>query len=410
MFAEQSVLANAYRIQSLIAATPLGHLFEAHDMLLERPVAILGGYLDDDATPLLPEARVLARIDAPCVAAVYGLGRHQGIEYVVAERIAGVSLAEHAAAAVRVGQPLPVAEVIALLGQLARALCALHRLGLWAPRMAPRNLILLPGKRIVLSEYAFAQGASHDEDMCLAPEIIRGVQLDDGDMARTAEAIDLYALGCVAVELLIGEPPFTGDSLKGLQQAHVYAPPPKLTALRDDVPQELADLVDELLAKRPQQRPQGPQVVLEQLDVIRARMVAQERTRVLLVDREHGRRARLASALRRVHAALDVDLAQDGEVAIDKMQRTPPDVLVFDMTLDGSMNGLELCMYVRGLDNMQRAVLVALCDADSPGDASVLTQLGVSHVLVRSEHTDEALARIALDHLRELEEQDLLSG
>jgi CheY-like chemotaxis protein len=395
LFTPGTVLGNTYQIRSLITTDRTGQLFEGRDMQLDRAVAIRGSWRDTDVPSLLTEARAVARIHDPCVAQIYAHGHHQEIEYVVAERIQGAVLAEAVAALYDRGQRLAIPDVIESLTRLARGLHVLHAVGLWAPRMGSKTLLVARDGRLVLSEYALGQGAAEGEALCLAPEVINGVRGPD-DIARTAEAIDLYALGCVAVELLVGAPPFTSETLVGLQQAHVYAPSPKLTAIREDMPRELADLVDELLAKRPHDRPASAEAVIQQLDVIRMRMTVQRMVRVLLVDREHGRRARLASALRRAHAALQIDVARDADVAIACIKETPPDVLVFDMQLEGSMNGLELCMYVRGLEDMQHAVLVALGNEVKPGDEAVLQQLGVGHVLERNASLERALVDIAV--------------
>ena len=395
LFTPGTVVANTYQIRALIKTTRTGQLFEARDMQLDRAVAIRASWRDGDVPSLLPEARAVARIHDPCVAQIYGFGHHQEVEYVIAERVEGVVLADAVDALYERGQRLAITDVIESLTQLARGLQVLHRGGLWAPRLGSKTLLVGRDQRLVMSEYALGQGAPDADALCLAPEVINGVRGSD-DMTRTAEAIDLYALGCVAVELLVGAPPFTSETLVGLQQAHVYAPPPKLTAIREDMPRELADLVDELLAKRPHDRPASAGAVIRQLDVIRMRMTVQRLVRVLLVDREHGRRARLASALRRAHAALQIEVARDAEGAIACIKEAAPDVLVFDMQLEGSMNGLELCMYVRGLENMQQAVMVALGDEVKAGDTAVLQQLGVGHVLERDASLERALVDVAV--------------
>ncbi|HWN66769.1 MAG TPA: response regulator [Haliangium sp.] len=394
LFTPGTVVANTYQIRSLITTTRTGQLFEARDMPLERPVAIRANWRDGDVPSQLSEARALARIHDPCVAQIYAFGHHQEIEYVCAERVEGMSLSDAVSALYDRGQRLAIADVIESLTRLAHGLQVLHRVGLWAPRLSSKTLVVGRGQRLVMSEFALGQGAAEGEALCLAPEVINGVR--GTDIARAAEAIDLYALGCIAVELLVGSPPFASATLMGLQQAHVYAPPPKLTAIREDMPRELADLVDELLAKRAQDRPASAEAVIQQLDVIRMRMTVQRMVRVLLVDREHGRRARLASALRRAHAALQIEVARDADVALSCIKEAAPDVLVFDMQLEGSMNGLELCMYVRGLESMHDAVLVALCDEIKDADTALLQQLGVAHVVERNASLERALVDIAV--------------
>jgi CheY-like chemotaxis protein len=396
LFGPGTVIGSAYQVKTLLATLRAGQLYEARDMQLDRTVLIRGAWRDEDVPLLLTEARVIARIQDPCAVQIYGVGHHQEIEYVIAERIEGMTLADAIASLYGRGQRLIISDVIDHLTQLARSLSALHRLGLWAPRLGTRSVVLGYDQRLVMGEFALGQGMPDEELVCLVPEVINGVRRSQEGIARTAEAVDLYVLGCIAVELLIGEPPFRSETLLGLQHAHVYAPPPKLVAIREEIPRELADLVDELLAKRPQDRPASADVVVQQLGVIAARLATRRPVRVLLVDREHGRRARLASTLRRAHAALEIAVARDAEAAIASMQEAAPDVLVFDMHLEGSMNGLELCMYARGLESMHGAVLVALSDEVKTGDAAVLEQLGVVHVLERNASLEKALVEVAV--------------
>lgn len=398
LFAPSAVIANTYQIRAVVATSRSGQLFEARDMMLERSVAIKAAWRDDDVPPLLTEARAIARIHDPCVAEIHGFGVHHEISYVAAERIEGKALQDYIAAAYERGAGLPMPEAVELLALLARGMAALHRVGLWVPRVNPRNLVITPERRLVMSEFAFDQGRIDEDPLCLAPEVINGVRAQ-GDMTRTAEAIDLYGMGCIAVEVLIGEPPFKNDTLKGLQQAHVYAPPPKLVAAREDIPQELADLVDQLLAKRQEHRPASAEEVARQLRVIGTRLAMQRTARVLLVDRDPGRRQRLASALRRAHAALRVETARDGDAAVARIQEARPDVLIFDMDLEGSMNGLELCMYVHGLEATRDTVLVALGNDVKPGDAAVLEHIGVPYVLSRGDGLQDTLVGIALAHM-----------
>ena len=287
LFVPGTVVASTYQVKTLLATLRTGQLYEARDMQLDRAVLIRGAWRDDDVPSLLTEARVIARIHDPCAVRIYGVGHHLEVEYVIAERIEGMALADAIASLYGRGLRLALSEVIEHLTQLARSLSALHKVGLWAPRLSTRSVVLGYDQRLVMGEFALGQGMPEEGLMCLAPEVINGVRRSQEGIARTAEAIDLYLLGCIAVELLIGEPPFISETLVGLQQAHVYAPPPKLVAIREEIPRELADLIDELLAKRPQDRPVSADVVVQQLGVIAARLATGRPVRVRSIAMMH---------------------------------------------------------------------------------------------------------------------------
>jgi len=71
-------------------------------------------------------------------------------------------------------------------------------------------------------------------------------------------ASDLYALGCVVYEMLVGEPPFTGPTMQAVLARHVAEPPRSLRVVRPDVPQHMEEAVHAALAKRPEERPAAP--------------------------------------------------------------------------------------------------------------------------------------------------------
>ena len=127
----------------------------------------------------------------------------------------------------------------------------------------------------------------------LAPEVVRG-EVSASDPAA-AEAIDLYGLGCIAIELARGAPPFADEDPAIELRGHVNDPPPRLADLRPDLPGELTDLVEWLLAKIPDGRPRSARDVLAQVDAITERIGT---ATALRIRRRHRSRAAVGLAAR----------------------------------------------------------------------------------------------------------------
>jgi CheY-like chemotaxis protein len=212
----------------------------------------------------------------------------------------------------------------------------------------------------------------------LAPEVVRG-EVTASDPAA-AEAIDLYGLGCIAIELACGAPPFSGGDHAAELRGHGHAPPPRLGDLRDDLPVDLSDLVEWLLAKHPRARPPSAKEALAQLDAIIEREGKQRRTiRVLVVDDDVARARWMWSLARRAYAAASVETASEGTDAAHKLNRDHPELVIVAAQLRGVMNALELCMYARGLET-EHAMQLVIVGAISERDRSLLTDATISFV------------------------------
>ena len=114
----------------------------------------------------------------------------------------------------------------------------------------------------------------------------------------------------------------------------------------------------------------------------------------MIVDDDADRVRQLWSVLRRSHPRATVDAARDGSDAVSKLRRDRPDLVVVDTKLAGSMNALELCMYVSGLEDVQGATVVAIVDDVDSADTGVLTQMGAHHVVARDRELPGALGAL----------------
>jgi serine/threonine protein kinase len=377
------VVSSAYHVRRELTRTDTGTVFEAWDMLLERPVALKLAWRDAGTPSLLNEARRCAAVVDPASVVTHGVGNHRGTEYVVSERVEGVTLREHVTSHVAAGDIVTPTQVLDLLLRVARGVAAAHRARVALGEVSGETALVTPAGRVVLGRLSMSQVPSVGADeACWAPEAITG-QKSPSDPAAAA-GIDLYGIGCVAVELATGRPPFAADNVKATLFGHVHTRPPVLSEVRTDLPVELADLVVELLAKMPAARPPSAELVVAQLESIAERAAATRRSlRVLVVDHDQDRVRDLWSVIRRAHPRATVDAATDGNDAAQKLRRDRPDVVMVDTRLRGPMNALELFMSVTGLEEARGVALVAIADQLEPRDAAVFTQMGVGSTLVR---------------------------
>lgn len=237
----------------------MGEVWRARDEVLGRPVAVkllLAGGVDPTAAARFhQEAQTTARLSHPNVVAVYDFGQADGRLYLVMEMVQGRSLAERLAS----GGPLTPREVAAIGSQTASGLAAAHQQGIIHRDIKPANLLLVPDGTVKVVDFGIARLADDTAAAltsagmivgtvsCLAPE--RALGKDAGP------ASDMYALGCVLYELLVGHPPFRADTPTALLYQHVQESPLPPHSVGVELPVELEQLVLALLAKEPEKRP-----------------------------------------------------------------------------------------------------------------------------------------------------------
>jgi len=378
------VVSSTYHIRRDLLRTDTGQVFAAWDMLLERAVALKLAWRDSGAPSLVAEARLCTLVDHEAAVGIYGVGTHRGVEYVAAERIEGMTLRDHTNLYSSTSTFMPPAEVVEILLAVARAVAAAHRQGVALGHVSTETVLITSSRRVVLGRLSLSQVPSIGADgVAWAPEVITGHKT--GSEPEAAVPIDLYGLGCTAIELATGRPPYLSHGVKATQLGHVHERPPVLVERRPDLPVELSDLVAELLAKVAQARPPSADSVVAQLESIAERAAATRRVlRVLVVDHDQDRVRALWSVIRRAHPRASVDAATDGSDAAGKLRRDHPDVVMVETGLLGSMNALELLMYASGLDEARGTAFVAIADQIDPRDAAVFGQMGVSYTLVRT--------------------------
>ena len=382
------VIASTYSVRDELVRTDTGVVYEARDMAMDRPVALKLVWRDPGTPSLIAEARRCAAVRDPCAVAIYGVGNHHGVEFVVGERVTGRLLRD------ALGARPSAADHLQRWRALVAAVVRAHAAGIAVGDISASTVLACDADRLVLGRLSLSQAPAFGPlGQVFAPEVVRGeVQPTD---PNAAAAIDLYGLGCAALELATGKRPFAGPDPAAELRAHATAAPPRLIQLRPDLPAELSDLVDWLIDKRPSARPRSAQEVLRQIDALIDRLGGAGRAvRVLVVDDDLGRARWLWSLARRAHPTALVELASEGNDAAHKLVRDMPDLVLVSARLRGVMNAYELCMYARGLETEHRAQLVLIGDT-SERDRALFTSAQVACL-----PDDTRLPGLVIDHVR----------
>jgi serine/threonine protein kinase len=251
-----------YRILGFQGAGGMGVVYKAIHRLMERVVAlkVLNHSLTTRpgfAERFRREAKAAARLSHPNIVAAYDADEAAGTHFLVMEFVAGTTLDQEVA---RRG-PLPVREACDLVRQVALGLQHAHERGLVHCDIKPHNLLLTSSGQVKILDFGLAR--------VLEEGGIGSVTLPSGTVLGTPDYVapeqardprsadirsDIYSLGCTLYHLLAGRPPFpSGTPLQKLL-AHQECSPPALAAVRADVPQSLACVLEGMLAKDPGNR------------------------------------------------------------------------------------------------------------------------------------------------------------
>ncbi|MHA3835068.1 serine/threonine-protein kinase [Terrabacter sp. AAH1] len=252
---EGFVLGDRYRLESRIASGGMADVWRGTDDVLQRHVAVKIMRPDTDHERLFAlrfrdEAVHSAALMHTNIATVFDYGEDEGLAFLVMELVEGEPLS----AILNKRGPLPPHEVRSIMGQAALALGVAHEARVVHRDIKPANIMVREDGLVKLTDFGIARaldasGHTQHGEMLGTPNYISPEQAL-GHAATGAS--DLYALGVVAHEMLVGQRPFDRGTPIATALSHVNEPPPPLP---DTVPEDLRDLITECLEKDPEQRP-----------------------------------------------------------------------------------------------------------------------------------------------------------
>ncbi len=266
-----------YEVTGKLGEGGMGEVYRARDAKLGREVALklLPAALAQDGQSLARlerEARTLAALNHPNIAAIYGLEESPGLRALVMELVEGETLAEHIHGATGTGAKcLSAEEALPIAKQIAEALEYAHERGVIHRDLKPANVKITPEGTVKVLDFGLAKVLSDQDSAApvtaansptlsalatqagmilgtaayMAPEQAKGKQVD-----RRA---DIWAFGCVLFEMLSGKQPFEGETISDLLAA-VIRGEPEWTDLPEKTPPAIKKLIRRCLVKDPKQR------------------------------------------------------------------------------------------------------------------------------------------------------------
>jgi len=256
-----------YRVRARIARGGMATVYVATDLRLERRVAlkVMHGHLSDDTvfqSRFIQEARAAARLADPHVVNVFDQGQDGEMAYLVMEYLPGITLRD----LLREQRRLSIPQTITIMDAVLSGLAAAHRAGIVHRDVKPENVLLAEDGRIKIGDFGLARATTANTATgqmllgtiaYLAPELVTRGTAD----ARS----DIYALGIMLYEMLVGEQPYKGEQPMQIAYQHATDSVPRPSAKNPGIPEQLDELVMWATEREPDDRPTDARVMLDRL-------------------------------------------------------------------------------------------------------------------------------------------------
>ncbi len=267
------LFANRYRIEQILGRGGMGVVYKATDTQLDEMVAIktLPGDVmtrsPEDLERFKREIRLARKITHRNVLRTYDYGEAEGVYFISMEFVRGYTLSELIDEAP--SRQMPSRATVGIARQICRGLHAAHEQGIIHRDIKPQNVLIDAKGEVKLMDFGIARMAEAPEAMTqaglivgtphyMSPEQVQGKQLDSRS--------DVYSMGVLIYELLVGKRPFESSSLTGVLTAHITEKAKPAIDLRPEIGRDINNIVMRCLEKEPAARYADAGALLADLD------------------------------------------------------------------------------------------------------------------------------------------------
>ena len=388
-FGPGTLIGGVYRVTGTLGRGGMGVVLRARDEQLERDVAIKlirpELLTDDLRARFLSEARAMARVAHPNVLPIFAFGEHEGAPYLVTKIVVGQTVEEW----IRkrpAGTATDLERALDILEGTCRGVAAIHAAETVHRDLKPSNL-LLDEEGVV---YVADMGVSVLRDMLperrsgemvgtphyMAPELV----LEEGVVPDLLHRTDVYALGCLAYELVTGSPPFAGKTMVACMLAHIHEMPPLPSTRRPNLPMGVDAAIMSALSKNPRER--MPTVDAFRRAIAAARGKTPGPVRILFAEDDEDFRALFVQELKRDFPDAVVESVENGKAAVESFEACTPSVVILDLAMP-EMDGLRVIERIRARGPESDVPIIVLTGSGGAREWKQLSELGANGFLVK---------------------------
>ena len=251
---EGRLLNERYLIKHIIGGGGMANVYKAHDLILNRDVAIKILRLDYANDPEFierfdREAQAATSLSHPNVVNIYDVGEEDNILFIVMELVDGMTLKEY----IKKQGPLEVEEAVKIMIELTSAINHAHENDLIHRDIKPQNILLDEHGTVKVTDFGIAIALSATA-LTQTNSILGSVHYLSPEQARGGIATkksDIYSLGIVFYELLTGELPFSGETAISIALKHLQIETPSVKTFNSKIPQSVENIVKKATDKDP---------------------------------------------------------------------------------------------------------------------------------------------------------------
>ncbi|HEY3254462.1 MAG TPA: protein kinase [Polyangiaceae bacterium] len=387
------VVGGVYRILGELGRGAMGVVLEAFDLQLYRKVAIKfvnsASFDEDSRQHFIQEARAMALVNHPNVLAIHAFGEHGSVPYFVMELVDGQTVDNWLAGS---DGARDLDQSLAILNDVCQGVSAIHAAGTVHCDLKPSNVLLDDQLRVRVADLGLATPYVDATTKVMAgtPEYMAPELAFEADRPPSTSS-DIYALGCMAYEMLTGSLPFDGRTALAVMVRHATEEPVLPSRRRPGLPTAFDDVLLKALRKRPQDRFASADLFRRALKEARAQSV--EPVRILVAEDDPDFRDLLALKLSMEFPDADIVCVENGGDLVEAFDQKVPSVVMIDLQMP-ILDGVAVTALLRSRPDAQNVPIIVMTASGGPQDWKLLSSLGADRFLVKPVNLDDVMATL----------------